>query len=82
MDHLGVDEGSEDGDGRSERVDGLHRRVEDDDGGDNDGDTLHGVADAECQRRYLVKGHVGHLVVQVVEHALCGHPPTNREGFI
>ena len=32
--------------------------MEDDDGGDNDGDTLHGVSDAECQWRDLVKRHV------------------------
>lgn len=46
---LRVDESSENRNGGSEGVDGLDRRVEDDDGGDNDGDPLHGVADAECQ---------------------------------
>jgi hypothetical protein len=73
--YLGVDEGSEDGDGGSERVDGLDGRLEDDDGGDDDGDPLHGVADGERERRDLVQRHVRHLVVQVVEHALRSHPP-------
>jgi hypothetical protein len=73
--YLGVDEGSEDGDGGPERVDGLDGRLEDDDGRDDDGDALHGVADGEGEGRDLVQGHVGHLVVQVVEHALRRHPP-------
>lgn len=50
--------------------------MEDYDGGNNDGYPLHGVADAKCQRRDLVQGHVRYLVVQVVEHTLGSHPPT------
>ncbi len=77
--YLRVDESSENRNGGSEGVDGLDRRVEDDDGGDNDGDPLHGVADAECQWWDLVQWHVGHLVVQVVEHTLRRHPPTKPQ---
>lgn len=32
--------------------------MEDDDRGDNNRNTFHGVADAECQGRDLIKGHV------------------------
>jgi len=76
VNYLRVDEGSKNGNGGSERVDGLNGRLEDYDGRDNDRDPLHGVADAECQRRDLIQRHVGYLVVQVVEHALRRHPPT------
>lgn len=72
---LRVEEGPENGDGCAESVDRLDGRVEDDDGGDDDGYPLHRVADAEGQRGDLVQGHVGDLVVQVVEHALSGDPP-------
>ena len=74
--YLGVDEGSKNGDGGSECVDGLDGRLEDYDGGDNDRNPLHGVANGECKRRDLIQRHVGYLVVQVVEHALRRHPPT------
>jgi hypothetical protein len=82
VNYLGVDEGSKNGDGGSERVDGLNGRLEDYDGRDNDRNPLHGVADAECQRRDLIQRHVGHLVVQVVEHALRRHPPTSTEELL
>jgi hypothetical protein len=48
--YLGVDESSKNCNGSSERVDGLDRRLEDDDGRDNDRNPLHGVPNAECQR--------------------------------
>lgn len=75
--YLGVDEGSKNGNGGSERVDWLDGRLEDYDGGDNDRNPLHGVANGECERRDLIQRHVGYLVVQVVEHALRCHPPTS-----
>lgn len=80
--YLRVDEGSKNGDGGSERVDGLNGRLEDDDGRDDDRNPLHGVADAECQRWDLIQRHVGYLVVQVVEHALRRHPPTSTQEFL
>lgn len=73
--YLGVEEGSKDCDGSSKCVDGLDRCAEDDDGGDNDGYPLHGVSNAKCQGWDLVQGHVWNLIVQVIKHALCRHPP-------
>ena len=78
MKYLGVQKGAEDGDGGTDSVDRPDLSVEDDDGRDDHGDTLHGVADAEGERRNLVQGHVRDLVVQVVKYTLCHHPPASN----
>lgn len=49
--------------------------MEDYDGRNNDRYPLHGVTNTKCQRRDFVQGHVGNLVVQVVEDALGCNPP-------
>ena len=49
--------------------------MEDYDGRDNDRYPLHGVTNTKCQGRDLIQGHVGNLVVQVVEDALGCNPP-------
>ena len=46
--YLRVEEGTKDGNGRSQGVDRLDRRAEDDDRGDYDGYPLHRVSDTEC----------------------------------
>ena len=52
--YLGIQEGSEDSNGSSKSVNGLDRGAEDNDGGDDDWDTLHGVTDTKRQGRDLV----------------------------
>lgn len=52
--YLGIQEGSKDSNGGSKGVNGLDRSPEDNDGGDNDRDTFHGVTDTKCQGRDLV----------------------------
>ena len=49
--------------------------MEDDDRGDYDRYTLHGVSNAKCQGRDLIQRHVRDLIVEVVEHTLGRHPP-------
>ena len=73
--HLGIQEGSKYSDGSSKSIDGLDRSVEDDDGGDYNRYTFHGVANAKCQGRDLIKGHVWDLIVEMIENTLGCHPP-------
>lgn len=73
--YLGIKEGSEDGNGGTKGIDGLNRCLKDDDGWDNDRYALHRVAYAKGQRWDLVQRHVWYLIIQVIEYALCSHPP-------
>ena len=52
--YLGIQEGSKDSDGRSESIDRLDRCVENDNGGDYDRYTLHGISNAKGQGRDLI----------------------------
>jgi len=65
---------------RAHSVDQPDGRPEDEDGRHDDSHALHGVADGEGEGGDLVKGHVGDLVVEVVEHALCDNPPAEYRG--
>ena len=67
---VGVAEGARDGDGGADDADAAHRVLEDDAGGDDDGNTLDGVGDGVGDGRHLVEREEGHLVVQVVVHAV------------
>ena len=73
--YLGVEKSSKNGDGSSEGIDWLNRCVEDYDRCNNHRYPLHGVTNAKSQGRDFIKRHVGHLIVQVVEHTLRCHPP-------
>lgn len=54
MTYLGVQECSKDCNGSSKSINGLDGCVEDDNGGDYDRYTFHGVPDAKRQRRDLI----------------------------
>lgn len=80
--YLRVEERSKDCNGSSNGVYGSDRRVEDDNGRYYYEYSLHCVTNAECQWRYLIKRHVRHLIVQVIEHTLSSQPPefhTNKQ---
>ncbi len=72
---LGVQECSKDCNSSSKGIDWLDWCVEDDNWGDYDRYTFHGVSDAKCQGGDLIQRHVRHLVVKMIEHTLSRHPP-------
>ena len=75
--YLWIEEGAKDRDGSSKSINGLYRRVEDDDGGDNDGYSLHCIPNAKSQWRNLIKWHVWNLIIQVIENTLRRYPPAS-----
>lgn len=61
--YLRIEEGSKYSNCSTKGIDRLDGCAEDDDRGYNDRYPLHGVANAKCQGRDLIQGHVRHLIV-------------------